>query len=283
MKDIPIHQLQSRSSSGMEIKYFIPGEVPADIEKLGAHRDDHYIFFLLEHGVGSLMIDFQEVKITGPALYYVLPGQVHHRIRNEYAVGWFVAVDTLLIPPAQRNVFENQLLLQQSIQLNDAELFQFRTMLQLLNEKFCEDDQRTFYLPIIHALLQGFVGMAAAFYSEVTNTQCRQSRVMELSQQFKRLLVQQMRTVRSPSAYAGQLNVSESYLNEALKKTTGLSVSYWIQHEVLMEAKRLLYYSDMNVKQIAHTLGYDDHTYFSRQFRKVTGITPLGFRVQYRK
>jgi AraC-like DNA-binding protein len=50
-----------------------------------------------------------------------------------------------------------------------------------------------------------------------------------------------------------------------------------------MEAKRLLYYSDMNVKQIAHTLGYDDHAYFSRQFRKVTGITPLGFRVQYRK
>jgi len=79
------------------------------------------------------------------------------------------------------------------------------------------------------------------------------------------------------------LNVSETYLNEALKKVTGLSVSYWIQQEVLLEAKRLLYYSEMNVKEIAHTLGYTDHTYFSRLFKKTEGTTPLLFRTHYRK
>lgn len=283
MKDIPVHQLLSHTTSGLDIRRFKTGDIPYDVKILGAHRDDHYIFFLVEEGYGSIMIDFHEVRITGPAIYYVLPGQVHQPIRHEYSKVWFVAVDTLLIPASHRNVFENQLLLQQPAPLNPVQLNQCVITLNLLHEKYGEDDQTTFYLPVVHALLQGFVGMAAAFYNEVTIAHCKQSRIMALSHQFKTLLVQQMRTVRSPSAYAEQLNVSESYLNEALKKTTGLPVSYWIQHEILLEAKRLLYYSDMNVKQIAHALGYDDHAYFSRQFRKVTGATPLTFRGQYRK
>lgn len=106
---------------------------------------------------------------------------------------------------------------------------------------------------------------------------------MELSQQFKKLLARHVQTQKSPSAYAAMLNVSETYLNEALKKTTGLSVSYWILNEVMLEAKRLLYYSDQNVKQIAHNLGYEDHAYFSRLFKKAEGVTPLTFRDCYHK
>lgn len=50
-----------------------------------------------------------------------------------------------------------------------------------------------------------------------------------------------------------------------------------------MEAKRLLYYSQLTVKEIAHDLGYEDHSYFSRMFRKVTGVSAITFRDQYRK
>lgn len=106
---------------------------------------------------------------------------------------------------------------------------------------------------------------------------------MEIVQQFKRLLVDNICSVKSPSAYAEMLRVSESYLNESLKKITGMSVSYWILNEAVLEAKRLLYYSQLNVKEIAHKLGYDDHTYFSRIFKKAEGITPLSFRTSYRK
>lgn len=81
----------------------------------------------------------------------------------------------------------------------------------------------------------------------------------------------------------GLLNVSESYLNEALKKTTGFPVSYWILHEVMLEARRMLYYTELNVKQIARGLGYPDPAYFSRLFSKAAGLTPLAFRQQYRK
>jgi AraC family transcriptional activator of pobA len=106
---------------------------------------------------------------------------------------------------------------------------------------------------------------------------------VQIVQEFKRLLNGNVQHLKSPTAYAKLLNISESYLNEAMKKVTGFSVTYWILQEVMLEAKRLLYYSQLNVKEIAHHLGYDDHTYFSRLFKKANQVTPLAFREFYRK
>jgi len=284
MKDIPVHRLQDRENSGLEIKRFIRGETPdKNIETLGAHRDDHYLFFVLEEGSASFMIDFHELPIGESMLYYILPGQVHHRIRNEMAGGWFLAVDTLLVAPDYRDVFEDQLLLQQPFSLSVVQLKQCVSILCLIEEKYLEVEQNAFYTPVIHSLLQSFLGMAAGCYSQSCNQQYRLSRPVQLSQQFKKLLIANIRTLKSPSAYASMLNVSESYLNEALKKVTGFPVSYWILQEVMLEAKRLLFYSQLNIKEIAHALGYEDHAYFSRLFKKATGATPLSFREHYRK
>lgn len=284
MKDIPVHQLQDRVSSGLEMKYFISREVPDDIvAQMGAHRDDHYIFFLVISGSASLMIDFQELHLQQSSLYYILPGQVHHRIKAHEAEGWFIAVDTLLIPPDYRVVFENQLLLQQPYGLNYKQLQQCHGLLEMINEKYRDDEATPFNLPVVHSLLQSFLGIAAGGFSHLHSQGVSLSRPAQLSQQFKKLLVQNVRGVKSPSAYAGMLNVSESYLNESLKKVTGFPVSYWIQQEVVLEAKRLLYYSQFNVKEITHSLGYDDPAYFSRIFKNATGITPLSFRNAYRK
>jgi AraC family transcriptional regulator, transcriptional activator of pobA len=284
MKDIPVHQLKDRIGSGLEVKHFVPGDIRSEeVAKLGAHRDDHYIFFLVESGVASLMIDFHELSLQPSSIYYILPGQVHHRIRAQETAGWFLAIDTLLIPPDYRDVFENQLLLQQPFALNEKLLNQSRSLLCMLEQKHYEDEQVPFNLSVVHSLLQSFLGIAVGGFSSLTNPRNNLSRPAQLSQEFKKLLVINVRIMKSPSAYASELNVSESYLNEALKKVTGFSVSYWIQHEVVLEAKWMLYYTSLSVKEIAHLLGYEDHTYFSRLFKKFTDITPLSFRSRYRK
>ncbi|WP_184545299.1 helix-turn-helix domain-containing protein [Mucilaginibacter sp. FT3.2] len=283
MKDIPVHLLKDRATSGLEIDRFLEGDKPKEDEPRGAHRDDHYIFFVIEGGSASLMIDFNEIEFQPANLYYVLPGQVHHRIKNDGAYGWFIAVDTMLVPPAYRNIFESELLLQQPHCLSEVQMQQCKSLLNLLYERYLEDEQGIFYLSIVHSLVQSFLGIAAGCFSDTGNPRLQMSRPLQLAQEFKKLLVAHVRTLKSPSAYAAKLNVSETYLNEALKKTTGLSVSYWIQQEIMLEAKRLLYYSQLNVKEIAHTLGYEDHAYFSRLFKKAEGITPLAFRADYRK
>lgn len=283
MKNIPVHQLKERASTGLEIRRFMAGDTPETDETLSAHRDDHYLFFVVESGMASLMIDFHKISFQENYLYYILPGQVHHRIRNEMAGGWFIAVDTLLVPPDYRKIFENRFLLQQPYLLNNIQMRHCQGVLSLMQEKYSEDDKEHFYLPVVHSLLQAFIGVVAGCYVRLSDSRFRLSRLMELSQQFKLLLVANLHKEKSPSVYASMLNVSETYLNEALKKVTGFPVSYWILNEVMLEAKRLLYYSEQNVKQIAHTLGYDDHAYFSRLFKKAEGCSPLSFRTSYRK
>ncbi|GAA5087448.1 hypothetical protein GCM10023210_10290 [Chryseobacterium ginsengisoli] len=78
--------------------------------------------------------------------------------------------------------------------------------------------------------------------------------------------------------YASLLNITPLYLNEIVKEITGFSASHWIHQEIILEAQRLLYYTDLDIKQIAFQLGYEDHAYFSRFFKKNTGNTASQFR-----
>jgi AraC family transcriptional activator of pobA len=284
MNRIPVHLLQDRTTMGVQLKRFELGDLPEDDKTLlSAHRDDHYIFFVLEQGYGSLMIDFNEIGLLGGMLYYILPSQVHHRIRTRQVEGWFIAVDTALIPSECRSVFEGSLLLQKPYALNAVQLSQVQKLLTLLQDKYHENNTGPFYVPVIHALIQSFLVIAAECYSVATNMSLKVSRPVQLSSAFKTLLTSELRSNKSPADYASKLNVSEPYLSESLKKTTGSPASYWIQQEVMLEAKRLLYYSELTVKQIAHELGYADHSYFSRLFRKITGSSAVAFRNQYRK
>ena len=283
MEPIPLHQLQEITATGLRLAHISAGDAQEDnIAALGAHRDDHYLFFVLEKGFGSMMIEFQEVEIPAPALYYVLPTQIHRRLRNEQADGWFVALDTAFVPRECRDVFEGQLVLQAPFRCTTEQLRQFCDLLWLLREQR-EQAEKPFQAPVIQGLVQAFVGLAAGCYDERRGGVVKQARLATLASEFKKLLAAQLRTTKSPAAYAAHLNVSESYLNEALRKTTGFPVRYWIQQEVALEAKRLLYYSELNVKEIAHELGYADHSYFSRFFRKAVGVSALAFREQYRK
>ncbi|WP_158796446.1 AraC family transcriptional regulator [Pedobacter sp. L105] len=284
MSKIPVHLLKERTNLGFHLKRLNQGEIIKDYaEILKAHRDDHYNFFIQENGSDLMMVDFNEVRLTGNQLYYILPLQVHHRILKDVVNGWFIAVDTALITAECRNVFESSLLLQQPYTLSEMQSKQCNDLMILIQEKYLQIDEDVFQISSIHALLQSFLATAAGCYVGYSGVNIKASRLTQLTSQFKALLVKNLCLKKSPSDYAAMLNVSEAYLSEALKKTTGFPVSYWIHQEVMMEAKRLLYYSQQTVKEIAHHLGYSDHSYFSRSFRKITGLSAVAFRDQYRK
>ncbi|WP_238387691.1 hypothetical protein [Pararcticibacter amylolyticus] len=145
MTKIPVHQLKERTSLRLHLKRFDKGVFSEDEEKVfGVHRDNHYIFFVLEKGDASVNIDFEDVLLPGRSLYYVLPGQVHQHIVTQGADGWFVAADTALVPAECRRIFEANLFLQQPFSLNDTQLQQCSGLLNLLFEKYREHDNQTF-------------------------------------------------------------------------------------------------------------------------------------------
>jgi AraC family transcriptional activator of pobA len=282
MNSIPVDQLHNKTSAGLQIKSFRQDDQHEEIPQL-AHRDDHYIFFLLKSGSGALKVDSQEVVVTSNQLYYILPSQVHYRIKTDHAEGWFLAVDTSLIPLNLRDAFESGPGLQVPCTLTNYELRQYSTLLNLLHKEYSDRKDDKYYLAIIHGLVQSFLAMAASSYNAVEASAPTPTRSAELARQFKDLLTAHSHTIRSPSAYASKLHVSLGHLNEAVKKTTGSPVSFWIGQEIWSEAKRLLNYTDADVKQIAQELGYADYAYFSRSFHKQSGLSPIAFRKLSRK
>lgn len=283
MNSIPVDQLQNKTSTGLQIKAFKTDDEPQQNQSYSVHRDDHYIFFFLKKGSGTLKVDFQDIVVTAGHIYYILPSQIHSRVKGDHVEGWFLAVDPSLIATDQRAVFENRLNLQLPCKLSQYEMTQYENLLGLLQNEFTKRQGDRYYLPIMHALIQSFLGMAASNYNSMDTIANKHNRSAELARKFKSILSINVKAIKSPSAYASMLNISTGHLNEAIKGVTGSTVSYWIQQEVFSEAKRLLYHSDADIKEIAHELGFSDYAYFIRSFRKACGLTPLKFRSLNRK
>ena len=82
---------------------------------------------------------------------------------------------------------------------------------------------------------------------------------------------------------AEQLHVSPRYLNRVLRRHTRYSAMRWIEVSRLNHAKRLLSDMSLSVGEVSAAVGIDDLAYFSRFFRKWTGLTPSQFRHQQMK
>lgn len=100
-----------------------------------------------------------------------------------------------------------------------------------------------------------------------------------LSNKFKELIYANIKTRHQVKFYASLLNVTPNHLNKSVKSSTGKSATKWIEETILLEAKYLLFQTTLSVSEIAMQVGHEDHSYFSRFFKKHEGLTP----VQYRK
>jgi AraC family transcriptional regulator, transcriptional activator of pobA len=104
------------------------------------------------------------------------------------------------------------------------------------------------------------------------------TRSVEITKKFMQILRHNYKSLKKPSEYATKMNITASYLNDTIKSVTGFPVTYFIQQELMREAQRLLYNSDISVKEVAYTLGYEDDKYFNRLFSKIIGVSPGVFR-----
>jgi len=78
--------------------------------------------------------------------------------------------------------------------------------------------------------------------------------------------------------YALELNISSRKLSHICNEMTGKGTLQLIEERRIMEAKRLLLYSKLNAQQVAYELGFQDHSYFTKVFKKHVSTTPLKFR-----
>ena len=101
--------------------------------------------------------------------------------------------------------------------------------------------------------------------------------------QFFDMLFDRSQVLGSVSGYAEQLGISPSYLNKLVRTQTRHSAMDWVEISRVNWAKCLLKDSDMSVGDISLAIGVDDPSYFTRFFRKSTGMTPSEFRREVAK
>lgn len=279
---IPVHSMENLKERGVIVMPFQVQDLE-DTVLHSAHRDEHFIFAFQQEGESGIMVDFKEVWFDGRAIFYVMPGQVHHGISVKNTKGWFVALDAGFIAESDKVFFEQRISQPAPLPIGDEIAAVLENTISLLHEVLGHQDENRFPDKVVRSLTDAMTGMFAAFYArETISADLPDKRPAIITREFRRLLLLSYRTMKSPAGYAGALNISTPYLNEAVKQTTGFPVSYWIHQEIMMEARRLLYYTDKTVKEIAFSLGYDDHTYFSRLFSKTVQMSPLAFRAGVR-
>ena len=86
----------------------------------------------------------------------------------------------------------------------------------------------------------------------------------------------------SLKSYADTLGISTNYLSRLVKQTTGRSPGVWVDIARIGRAKELLSGSQDPVIDIAASIGLEDQSYFSRFFRRHTGMTPSAYRKKMR-
>jgi AraC-like DNA-binding protein len=280
---IPVHRMDEENPIGLEIHALDASQAHVDAGAYGVHRDDHYVFILLIKGTCYVKIDTQLHHAVAPALLSILPGQVHQYISSsDDAAVWFLAADSLLIGEPFQPLL-NEAAHIGPVTLTPGQFASLEGMCNVLSSQFAAADTVPYYKPVIHSLVTAFTGIVAGVFKEYMGRDKQAQRGAAITSTFRQLLAAHYKTMKSPADYAAKLNLSLSYLNETVKAHTGFPVGYWIQQETMTEARRLLYYSQLSVKEVAYQLGYDDPTYFSRLFKKVVDLTPGGYRKRHRE
>ena len=248
-----------------------------------AHRHEYYIILLVKKASGKHIIDFNEFELGIRQMFFISPGQVHQVMEKEKSLGHILS-------------FSTQFLLENGIEkcfIDDLYIFKdfgFSPPLQLSNEEFerfqkivediyeFEKTDKKFKYQAIGALLKLLLIQSnnVCSLTGTENTQNAQASVL-LLRNFKTLLESNFKKWHMVSDYADELNITSDYLNVSLKSLTGTSAKDHIQKRILVEAKRLLKFSDMNTKEIAYELGFSEPANFTNFFKKHTGVPPSRF------
>ncbi len=73
--------------------------------------------------------------------------------------------------------------------------------------------------------------------------------------------------------------LSKPYFIRYFAKIFGMPPLQYINKSKIERAQLLLLTDDKPIKEIAYSLGYNDHSYFIRLFKKITGMTPMAYRM----
>ena len=100
----------------------------------------------------------------------------------------------------------------------------------------------------------------------------------DIFNRFIQLVNSHVRQEHKMGYYANRMCLTQRYLGSVVREVSGASAKEWIDRALVTEAKVVLKHSDKSVAQIAEDLHFPSPSFFSKYFRRLTGITPAEYR-----
>lgn len=274
---IPVHYLKEDSDFDAEVSHLMPSsERWNKLNGYDAHIDDCFTVIVVTKGSGITDIDFRTVSLSEGQLGIIAPGQVHSNICVKECEVWMLRISPDMMDNDYRHLIDEFSMTGETVVLAEDTMMILCDAMELLSRLIKSMSDARPMKNVVFNMLNVILGIITP--TMFTGQSKPLLRTTEIAVRFKRMLPKFVKRQKGPSFYANKLCISEVYLNEAVKKSTGMTPSAWITATIILEAKRLLRCTVSTVKEVAHELGYEDHAYFSRLFKKNTGMTPLEFR-----
>ncbi len=245
-----------------------------------SHRHTFYELFIFVEGGGIHEIDFKKHTVKKNSVHFVSPGQIH-QLSLKKAKGYVLCFTEDLISLKKNESVKNKLpfyddLVNPVLQADTEFCLDLQFLIKSLLSELGKNPENTelfrSYLNII------LLKVKELFISQIADTPEKPGN--NKVGLFKQLINEHYLSRWHLKDYASRLSISPNYLNALCKKQEGRTAIALIQERLLLESKRMLFATDLTIKEIAYTLHFDDVPYFNRFFKNKTGLTPLSYRTK---
>ena len=241
------------------------------------HRHTYYEICIFVNGAGTHMVDFKSFPIKSHSIHFLTPGQVHLISREENYHGYLLVFsrefysigiqdeDLLMSLP-----FFNNNTTEPILNLSEEEFEELLDIIDHLRLDYKRDSE--IREDVLRSYLHIFLLKCRYFFNRnyFDKDIIKDPTFLKVNR-FRKLVEQRFREIHLVKEYADLLHESPAHLNKVVKSITGENASEFIIKRIVLEAKRLLIYTDLSNKEISYKMNYDDPSYFSRLFRKKSG------------
>jgi AraC-like DNA-binding protein len=250
------------------------------------HRHDFFEVLYLSKGSGFHIIDGNKYKIQPPCVFFMSPGQAH-KIEFSSDIEGYIYIFTpefYLINQTNPNRLiefpffftirqENRPLILESEQ--DVEF------LEILFRKGIAEIEKgdKFSVDLLRSVLDLILASCAVLYKsdEILLSKGRGNIVVK---KFLQLVEENYHKNLPVNEYAGMLAITPNHLTQTVTLLTGKTTRQIIKSKQVLEIKRLLVHTNLSVTEIAGRLNFPDQSYFTKFFKRETGISPLQYRTK---
>ncbi|MFT2010137.1 helix-turn-helix transcriptional regulator [Pontibacter sp. 13R65] len=255
------------------------GEYSSELSEVPHSHDAYMLMLVQETKGGDNLIDFRRYSLQAGRLFFVRPGQAHQR-QSRQEQGILVSFSEEFLQTTGTNAHDVLVLFGSLYQhpyldlppqlLHTVE--QLAHLMQLELQKPSPD--RAILSRYLFILLRYLLLESVDIIKQLTPPR-HSERLFQLSH----LVEKHFREHQPITFYATALAITPKHLNSLCREYLQTTVADMQHDRLLLESKRLLYFSSLSVKEIAFELGFEDASYFVRFFKRLTNTTPMQFRL----